>query len=67
MKDQFGRNIDYIRVSVTDRCNFRCRYCLPEEGVASVCHEEILTYEEILRLLRIAVRLGIKKVKVTGG
>ena len=67
LKDQFGRNIDYIRVSVTDRCNFRCRYCMPEEGVASVCHEEILTYEEILRLLRIAVRLGIKKVKVTGG
>ena len=44
MKDQYGRTIDYIRISVTDRCNLRCVYCMPEEGVEQVAHEEILTY-----------------------
>ncbi|MGF0033958.1 GTP 3',8-cyclase MoaA [Bariatricus sp. SGI.154] len=67
MKDQYQRTIDYIRISVTDRCNFRCRYCMPEEGVESICHTEIMTYEEILRLVRLAAGLGIKKVKITGG
>lgn len=67
MKDQYQRNIDYLRISVTDRCNFRCRYCMPEEGIEPVCRREILTYEEILRLCRIAVKTGIRKIKITGG
>lgn len=67
MKDQYQRTIDYIRISVTDRCNLRCRYCMPEEGVDSLAHTEIMTYEEILRFCTIAVNLGIKKVKITGG
>ena len=50
MKDQYGRTIDYIRISVTDRCNLRCVYCMPEEGVEQVAHEEILTYQEIVRI-----------------
>ncbi len=52
MKDQWNRKIDYIRISVTDRCNLRCIYCMPEEGVPSIPHEEILTYDEIVRLCR---------------
>jgi cyclic pyranopterin phosphate synthase len=65
--DSFGRTIDYLRVSVTDRCNFRCVYCMPEEGAAICPKSEILTFEEIERLLRIAVSLGIRKVRLTGG
>lgn len=67
MKDQYQRTIDYLRISVTDRCNFRCRYCMPEEGVKSICRSEILTYEEILRLCGIAANIGIRKIKITGG
>lgn len=67
MKDQYQRTIDYLRVSVTDRCNFRCRYCMPEEGAAPVSHSEILSYEEILRICAAAAKAGIKKVKITGG
>ena len=67
MKDSLGRTIDYLRVSVTDRCNLRCRYCMPEEGVTWFEHSQILTYEEIIRLCRIFYELGIRKVKVTGG
>lgn len=67
MKDQFGRSIDYIRISVTDRCNLRCTYCMPEEGVEQISHEEILTYDEIVRLCRICAGKGISKVKITGG
>lgn len=67
MLDQYQREIDYIRISVTDRCNFRCRYYMPKEGIPSVGHGEILTYEELLRLLGIAAGLGICKVKITGG
>lgn len=66
MTDQFGRTIDYMRVSITDRCNFRCRYCMPE-GIVPVTHREILTYEEILRVAGAAVELGVTKFKVTGG
>ena len=50
MRDENGRTIDYLRISVTDRCNLRCRYCMPEEGVALMNHEDILTYQEILRI-----------------
>lgn len=67
MKDGFGRTIDYARISVTDRCNLRCVYCMPCEGVESVGHNAVLNYDEILRLVRILATLGIKKIKITGG
>lgn len=66
MKDSLGRTINYMRISITDRCNLRCKYCMPED-VASMSHEEILRFEEILRLCRLAGHLGIHKFKVTGG
>jgi cyclic pyranopterin phosphate synthase len=65
--DTFGRIADDLRVSVTDRCNFRCTYCMPAEGVAWLPKEEILTFEEMTRLLGIFVGLGVKSIKVTGG
>ncbi|MFA9466036.1 MAG: GTP 3',8-cyclase MoaA [Velocimicrobium sp.] len=67
MKDQYGRKIDYLRISVTDRCNLRCQYCMPEEGVTSIGHNKILTFEEIELLCRCVSRLGIRKIKLTGG
>ena len=67
MRDQFGRTIDYMRVSVTDRCNLRCVYCMPAEGVASVPHEQILTFDEIARICGIGAELGIRRIKLTGG
>lgn len=67
MQDEFQRKIEYIRISVTDRCNFRCTYCMPEEGVPSLAHDEILTFEEIERLCKIFASIGIRKVKITGG
>ena len=67
MIDSFGRNIDYLRISVTDRCSLRCTYCMPEEGVEWLPHTEILRYEELLRICRIFVSLGITKFKLTGG
>ena len=67
MKDQYGRQIDYMRVSVTDRCNLRCVYCMPKEGVSFLPHEKILSFEEIERVCRIGARLGITKIKLTGG
>ena len=65
--DTFGRIADDLRVSVTDRCNFRCTYCMPAEGLAWLPKEEILTFEEMTRLLGIFVGLGVKSIKVTGG
>lgn len=65
--DSYGRKINYLRLSVTDRCNFRCLYCMPEDGVSKVCHQEILSYEELLLLARTVVPLGIEKIRVTGG
>lgn len=67
MKDNYGRNIDYLRISITDRCNLRCLYCMPEEGVSDVGHSEILRFDEIWRLCRIFASEGIRKVKITGG
>lgn len=67
MIDSCNRKIDYIRISLTDRCNLRCVYCMPEEGVEFVPHDRILTYEEILRLCRCFASLGIHKIKLTGG
>ena len=67
MQDQHGRMIEYMRVSVTDRCNLRCVYCMPENGITSVPHNEILTFDEISRICRIGVSLGISRIKLTGG
>ncbi len=67
MLDSCGRNIDYVRVSVTDRCDLRCFYCMPEKGVEQISHDEILRYEEIVRVVRLLSQLGIKKVRLTGG
>lgn len=67
MKDSHGRTIDYLRISLTDRCNLRCIYCMPEEGVHALAHGDILTLEEIERLVRIAADMGITRVRLTGG
>ena len=67
LQDSFGRKIDYLRLSVTDRCNMRCRYCMPESGVVQRDRLDILSYEQLLSLTQAAVSLGIKKVRVTGG
>jgi len=65
--DPYRRKINYLRISVTDRCNLRCRYCMPEEGLSLIPHEEILSYEEILRIVRVFALEGISKVRLTGG
>ena len=67
MLDKLNRKIDYLRISVIDRCNLRCVYCMPEEGIESIHHDEILTYDEILRICEIVSKLGIRKIKITGG
>ncbi len=67
MEDRFGHRISYLRVSITDRCNERCTYCMPRELQEWLPRAEILTFEETLRLIRIAARLGVKKVRITGG
>jgi cyclic pyranopterin phosphate synthase len=67
MFDKYDRNINYLRVSITDRCNLRCAYCMPKEGVSLIGHDDILRYEEIRRIIRIAAGLGITKVRLTGG
>ena len=67
MKDRFGRNITYLRISVTDLCNLRCKYCMPESGVKSLCHSDILSIEEIIEIVKIASKNGIKKIRLTGG
>jgi len=65
--DPYKRKINYLRISVTDRCNLRCLYCMPEEGVSLIPHEHILTYEEILRIARVFATEGISKIRLTGG
>ena len=65
--DRFDRTINYLRISVTDRCNLRCVYCMPPFGERKLRHKEILRYEEFLRIVRIAIKLGINKVRLTGG
>ena len=67
MLDAYGRAITYLRISVTDRCNLRCAYCMPPEGVDKQDHGDILTFEEIEEIARAAVELGVKKIRVTGG
>src|SRR5262249_12092016 len=65
--DQFGRSIEYLRISVTDRCNFRCLYCMPEAGRAWLPKHEILSYEEIAEVVRQLAPLGLRRLRVTGG
>jgi cyclic pyranopterin phosphate synthase len=65
--DRFHRRINYLRISITDRCNLRCIYCMPPFGERKLRHREILRYEEFLRIVRIAIKLGIKKIRLTGG
>ncbi|MEI7885336.1 MAG: GTP 3',8-cyclase MoaA [Clostridia bacterium] len=67
MQDKFCRNIDYLRISVTDRCNYRCIYCMPAEGIEQKSHEEMLTLEEIIRTAANFAQLGIKRIRLTGG
>ncbi len=67
LRDSYGRSIEYLRISITDLCDFRCVYCRPPEGVALTTHYEILRYEEILRIVELSVTLGVRKVRVTGG
>lgn len=67
MLDQYGRTIDYMRISLTDRCNLRCIYCMPEEGICQIPRAEILSQDEILRVCRLAGDLGISRIKLTGG
>ena len=67
MEDSFGHRISYLRVSVTDRCNERCRYCMPEEEQPWFAKEDTLTYEEMTRVVRVGATLGIKRIRVTGG
>lgn len=67
MIDQFGRNINYLRVSLTDRCNLRCKYCMPAEGIPKLDHEDILSFEEVKKIVKAAVTIGINKIRYTGG
>lgn len=67
LTDRYNRHLNYLRISVTDRCNLRCVYCLPRNSVPKLSHTDILTYEEILRIVRVAVLLGISKIRITGG
>jgi cyclic pyranopterin phosphate synthase len=67
MEDRFGHRISYLRVSITDRCNERCTYCMPRELQEWLPREDVLTYEETLRLIRVATELGVSKVRITGG
>ena len=67
MYDRYKRRINYLRISVTDRCNLRCRYCMPEEGVILQSHSSILSFDEIIAFVKEAVNLGVDKVRITGG
>jgi cyclic pyranopterin phosphate synthase len=67
MFDSYNRRINYLRISVTDRCNLRCTYCMPAEGIALMQHSEILTFEEIMEVVDAAIALGVDKVRITGG
>jgi len=67
LQDRFARVIDYLRISITDKCNLRCIYCMPPDGVAPAQHTDILSYEEIIRVAKIAAGLGVRKIRLTGG
>ncbi len=65
--DKFGRTVDYMRISVTDRCNYRCKYCMPENGIKLINHKDILSYEEIVKIVTAFAKRGIKRIRITGG
>ena len=65
--DGFGRKVDYLRVSVTERCNFRCQYCMPEKPFSWVPKENLLSYEDLFKFIKVSIDEGIKKVRITGG
>ena len=67
MYDRYQRKIEYVRISLTDRCNLRCRYCMPEDGVEKLRHEDILRFDEIVRIVWALASLGVRKVRLTGG
>lgn len=67
LKDNFNRKIEYLRISVTDRCNSRCKYCMPEGGVEFKSHDKILSFEEIINIVSVFAKLGVKKIRLTGG
>jgi cyclic pyranopterin phosphate synthase len=67
LTDSIGRNINYLRLSVTDRCNMRCFYCMPKEGIVKKGHDAVLSYEELQLISETAVELGIEKIRITGG
>jgi len=67
MFDRFNRRINYLRISVTDRCNFRCTYCMPSEGVPLKKHEEILSFDKIADVVKVGAQLGVTKIRLTGG
>ncbi len=67
LKDNFGRTINYLRISVTDRCNFRCVYCMPADGVQLQPHQSIMRYEEIIDVVKAATKIGVKNIRLTGG
>jgi len=67
VNDSIGRLINYLRISVTDRCNYRCVYCMPPDGINAVGHSEIMRFEEILKVVRVAADYGVSKIRLTGG
>jgi GTP 3',8-cyclase len=67
MEDGFGRRVEYLRISVTDKCNLRCVYCMPEEGLPWLRREQILRYEEIAEIVRVMAGMGLRRVRITGG
>lgn len=67
MFDSYNRHINYLRISVTDRCNLRCTYCMPAEGIALMQHKDVLTFEEIMEVVVAAIALGVDKIRLTGG
>lgn len=67
MIDSYNRNIDYLRISLTDKCNLRCKYCMPKDGIKHLEHKDIMTLEEIFRVVKIMSEIGIKRVRLTGG
>ncbi|RLD68191.1 MAG: radical SAM protein, partial [Bacteroidetes bacterium] len=67
MLDKYNRRINYMRISVTDRCNLRCVYCMPAEGIELIPHEKILSFDEIYEVAKVAVSMGVDKIRITGG
>src|SRR5690606_25506010 len=67
MQDGFGRRVEYLRISVTDKCNLRCVYCMPEEGLPWLRREELLSFEEIADIVRVMAGIGLRRLRITGG